>query len=105
LIEIVSGPENEILSVVDMLDKQTIPPNLKRINHFNVLDGLAYISTDFGISIYNLERLEFGDSYFIGNGGSQINVNQTTVLNNIIYAACGNNNAIKTGALSHPNLI
>ncbi|HUH27192.1 ABC transporter substrate-binding protein [Gelidibacter sp.] len=105
LIEIVSGPENEILSVVDILDKQTIPPNLKRINHFNVLDGLAYISTDFGISIYNLERLEFGDSYFIGNGGSQINVNQTTVLNNIIYAACGNNNAIKTGALSNPNLI
>lgn len=105
LIEIVSGPENEILSVVDILDKQTIPPNLKRINHFNVFDGLAYVSTDFGISVYNLERLEFGDSYFIGNGGSQITVNQTTVLNNAIYAACGNNNAIKRAELSNSNLI
>src|SRR5690606_4184334 len=70
LIEIVSGPENEILSVVDILDKQTIPPNLKRINHFNIIDGVVYISTLYGISVYNLERLEFGDSYFIGNGGS-----------------------------------
>ncbi|MBA6152111.1 ABC transporter substrate-binding protein [Gelidibacter gilvus] len=105
LIEIVLGSENNILSVVDIVDKQTIPPNLKRINHFNVSDSLAYISTDFGISVYNLERLEFGDSYFIGNGGSQVAVNQTTLLNNVIYAACGNNNAIKMAELSNSNLI
>ena len=105
LIEIVSGPENEILSVVDILEKQTIPPNLKRINHFNVHEGVAYISTDFGISAYDLQGLEFGDSYFIGNGGSQINVKQTSILNNTIYAACGNNNAIKKAELTTPNLI
>ena len=105
LIEIVSGPENKILSVVDIVDKQTIPPNLKRINHFNISDRVAYVSTDFGISVYNLQGLEFGDSYFIGNGGSQISVKQTTILNNTIYAACGNNNAIKRAAQSNPNLI
>lgn len=106
LIEIVSGPENQILTVIDILDKQTIPPNLKRINHFNVdNDGRVYISTDYGVSVYNLERSEFGDSYFIGSGGSQISVKQTTIVNNSIYAACGNNNAIKTAALSNPNLI
>lgn len=105
LIEIVSGSENQILSVVDIIDKQTIPPNLKRINHFNVDDGRVYISTDYGVSVYNLERLEFGDSFFIGDGGSQISVKQTTILNNAIYAACGNNSAIKTADLSNPNLI
>lgn len=106
LIEIVSGPENQVLTVVDILDKQTIPPNLKRINHFNIdTDGRVYISTDYGVSVYNLERLEFGDSYFIGAGGSQISVQQTTIFNNSIYAACGNNNAIKTAALSNSNLI
>lgn len=105
LIEIVSGPENDILSVVDIPEKQSIPPNLKRINHFNIRDGLAYISTNFGISVYNLERREFGDSYFIGSGGSQINVNQTAVFDGMIYAACGNNNAIKRAALSSSNLI
>ncbi len=105
LIEIVSGSENKILSVVDIVDKQTIPPNLKRINHFNVDNGRVYISTDYGVSVYNLERLEFGDSYFIGSGGSQIRVEQTTILNNSIYAACGDNNAIKVADLSNPNLI
>ncbi|MBJ7882067.1 type IX secretion system anionic LPS delivery protein PorZ [Gelidibacter salicanalis] len=105
LIEVVSGPEHNILSVVDILDKQTIPPTLKRINHFNMSDGLVYISTDYGISVYDLERLEFGDTFFIGNGGNQINVNQTTILNNTLYAACGNNNAIKSADVSNPNLI
>ena len=105
LIEIVSGLDNDVLSVVDILDKQTIPPNLKRINHFNIHEGLVYISTDYGISVYNLERLEFGDSYFIGNGGSQIRVSQTTVSNNSIYAACGGNNAVKSADLSNSNLI
>lgn len=105
LIEIVSGPDKKILSVVDILDKQTIPPNLKRINHLNIQESLVYVSTDYGISIYNLERFEFGDSYFIGNGGSQISVNQTTVLDNILFAACGNNNAIKRADLSNSNLI
>ncbi|WP_299393159.1 two-component regulator propeller domain-containing protein [uncultured Gelidibacter sp.] len=105
LIEIVSGPENQILSVVDILEKQTIAPNLKRINHFNIDNDKVYIATDYGISVYDLERLEFGDSYFIGNGGSHSNVNQTTILNSKIYAACGNNNAIKSADVANPNLI
>src|SRR5690606_13283951 len=69
LIEIVSDG-NEILTIVDILDKQTIPPNLKRINHFNEDNGVVYISTNYGISVYDLERLEFGDTYYIGPGGT-----------------------------------
>lgn len=105
LFEVVSGPDNQILSVVDILDKKAIAPNLKRINHFNIYDGNVYISTDYGVSVYDLERLEFGDSYFIGDGGTQINVKQTTILDNVIYVACGNNSAIKSAVLSNPNLI
>ncbi len=105
LIEIVSGSDNEVLSVVDILEKETISPSLKKINHFNEHNGLIYISTDYGISVYDLQRLEFGDSYFIGNGGSQIAVTQTTVFGDFIYAACSNNNAIKKASLSNPNLI
>ncbi|MFC4723069.1 ABC transporter substrate-binding protein [Geojedonia litorea] len=105
LIEIVSESDNEVLSVVDILDKVTIAPNLKRINHFNEYNGLVYISTNYGISVYDLNRLEFGDTYFIGSGGSQITVNQTTVFNDMLYAACGNNNAIKKASLTNPNLI
>ena len=105
LIEIVSDFESKILSVVDIVEKQTIPSNLKRINHFNVTNDVAYVSTGFGISVYDLRGLEFGDSYLIGNGGSQISVRQTRVFNDAIYAACGDNNGLKRAELSNPNLI
>lgn len=105
LIEVVFDNDEEVLSVVDILDKETIAPNLKRVNHFNENDGKIFISTNYGISVYDLVRLEFGDSYFIGAGGSQIQVNQTTVFGDYIYAACGNGSAIKKATLSNPNLI
>ncbi|MDX1470432.1 MAG: ABC transporter substrate-binding protein, partial [Flavobacteriaceae bacterium] len=79
LIEIVFESEEDILSVVDILEKTTISPEKKIINHFNENNGLVYISTNYGISVYDLNRLEFGDSYFIGTFGTQIRVNQTTV--------------------------
>lgn len=87
LIEIVVTGEEEILTVVDILDKPTIPPDQKRINHFNEYDGNLYIATDFGISVYNLSLLEFGDSFFIGDLGNRLKITQTTVLEPYIYAA------------------
>ncbi|MEM9679060.1 MAG: two-component regulator propeller domain-containing protein [Bacteroidota bacterium] len=105
LMELYFETDQDVLSVVDILDKPTISPDNKRINDFYEDNGLVYISTNFGISIYDLDRLEFGDTYFIGSGGTQIRVNKTSIFNGAIYAACGNNNAIKKGELSNPNLI
>ncbi len=105
LIELYFETSNDVLSVVDILEKQTISPDNKRINDFNENLGLVYIATDFGISVYDLDRLEFGDTYFIGNGGSQITVEKTAIFNDAIYAACRDNNAVKKGELSNPNLI
>lgn len=105
LIEIAFDNGEDILTVVDIIDKTTIQPNDKRINHFNEFQNILYISTNYGISVFNLERLEFGDSYFIGGNGTQIKVNQTTVFNNNIYAACSDGNGIKKASISNPNLI
>lgn len=104
LIDIVQS-NNEVLVVIDILNKVTIPPDEKNINHFYENEGLLYISTDYGISVYDLERLEFGDTYFIGNGGAQITVNQTTIYDGYIYAACSNANGLKKADLQNPNLI
>ena len=104
LIDIVLS-NKEVLVVIDILNKVTIPPDQKNINHFYEYDGLLYISTDYGISVYDLERLEFGDTYFIGAGGAQISVNQTTVYNGYIYAACSNGNGLVKADLQNPNLI
>ena len=105
LIEIYFESDRTVLSVVDILEKDNITPARKRINHFYENDGLVYISTGFGISVYDLDRLEFGDTYFIGDGGSQIIVNQVTILNNEIYAGCSDNSGLRKANLDNPNLI
>jgi ligand-binding sensor domain-containing protein len=97
--------EINVLTIVDILEKPTIPPTNKFINHFNEHDGLVYISTEYGISVYDLERLEFGDTYYIGNGGTQIRITQTVVYNDFIYAACLDANGTKRAPLSSNNLV
>ncbi|EDM44394.1 hypothetical protein SCB49_05175 [unidentified eubacterium SCB49] len=87
LIEIIRNENEDVLTIVDILDKQNIPPDQKRINHFNEYDGILYISAGFGISEYNLELLEFGDSFFIGEGGSYIDIVQSAIDPPFIYAA------------------
>ncbi|WP_055436077.1 two-component regulator propeller domain-containing protein [Lacinutrix algicola] len=87
LIQIYIESSQEVKTVVDILEKPTIPSVSKRINHFNIHNGYAYISTNYGISLYDINNLEFGDTYFIGANGSQIVVNQTTVFEGNIYAA------------------
>jgi len=105
LMELFFEDDVDILSIVDIKDKQNIPPDSKRINHFNVVNNLVYVSTDYGISVYDLENLEFGDTYFIGDGGSQIQVNQTAVYNDFIYAACYDNGGVRKALISSPDLI
>lgn len=105
LIEIAFDNNDGVLTVVDVIDKVTIPPTSKRINHFNEYGSLVYVATNYGISVYNLERLEFGDTYFIGNAGAQVKVLQTTVFNDAIYAACQDSGGLKKASASNPNLI
>lgn len=105
LIEIAFDANDNILTIGDIVDKPTIPPTQKRINHLNAYENVVYISTDFGISVFNLERLEFGDTYFIGDGGSQIQVKQTAVFGDYIYASCFGGNGIRKALVTSPNLI
>lgn len=102
LIEIINL-DNEVLKVVDILNKPTIPPNKKRINHFYETNGFIYISTDFGISLYDPQRLEFGDTYIIDDFGEQSKVYQTAVFEDYIYASM--DNKIKRALVANPNLI
>lgn len=102
LIELVLD-DNSILRVIDILNKPTIPPNQKSINHFYEFNGNIYVSTDFGITLYDLTSLEFGDTYIIGDFGTQVKVNQTTVFDGYVYAAM--NGKMKRADVNNPNLI
>jgi hypothetical protein len=105
LIEIYNVTDKSVITVVDIFEKTTIPPDNKNINHFNEYNNVVYISTDYGISVYNLERLEFGDTYFIGNGGTQIIVNQTAIFGDYIYAACSSSSGLRRALVASEGLI
>lgn len=104
LLQIVMDNNQNIFTVVDIRDKNSISPNNKRINDFYEFEGILYISTDFGIAEYNLENLEFEDSFFIGNSGAQIQINQITISDGKIYAAT-TTEGIKSADVNNPNLI
>ena len=103
LMEVYDLNTNSVLKVVDILNQITIPPNNRRINDFYEFDNLVYISTNYGISIYDMQSLEFGDTYYIGFNGTQTRVHQITLNNNEIYAATSD--GLKKANLNNPNLI
>lgn len=108
------GNENGLLLIVKsdgtvlqkrgILEEVPVSPLLKKINHFYEYNNKVYIATDYGISSFKLNTLEFGDSYFIGNGGAYDKVYQTTVLNGEIYAAT-QSFGIKKALLTNPFLV
>jgi ligand-binding sensor domain-containing protein len=103
LIQIVRDQQSQVFNFVDIVNRVTIAPIQKKINHILAYNGNAYLSTDFGIVAFNLDSREFGDTFFIGDGASQVQVNQTAVLNDKIYAAT--ENGLYVGDLNNPNLI
>ena len=86
-LQIIDLNSNSIINIYDILNKPTIPPNKKTINDFFQSGDQLLISTGYGVSIYNLNGYEFGDTYYIGDFASQINVTSTLVHENFIYAS------------------
>lgn len=102
LMTVVNEADGSILKVVDIINKQ-LPANLKKINHFVEHNGIVYVSCDFGIVQFNLKTLQFGDTYFIGDNGAQINVRQGTIYNGFIYAAT--NSGLRRASITNANLV
>lgn len=101
---IVNEVDGSMLNVVDIVNKVSVPSNKKKINHFTEFNGKLYISTDYGISVFDLQTLEFGDTYFIGPNGDTVEIFQTTVFNGTIYTVA-NGYGLLSASVSNPNLI
>ena len=74
----------------------------KDINDILFFNHRAYLSASFGIVVLDLEKMEVEDTYTIGAGGGDINVNQVAILGNTIYAATAE--GLKSGDLGSPFL-
>ncbi len=103
LIISVNDADGKITKIVDIINK-AIPSTVKRVNHFMEFDGVIYVSADFGISQFFPATSLFGDTYFIGNNGQQISINQTAVFDGFIYASTAAF-GIRRATVDNPNLI
>ena len=101
---IITKDDGTIINKVDIINEVPVPPNTKKINHFYEYEEKVYISTDYGITVLKLNNLEFEDTYYIGNGGQDIPILQTTVFNGDIYAVTSPS-GIKKASITNPNLI
>lgn len=96
--------DGRVLQKRGIIDEVPVTPTLKNINNFYEHQDKIYISCDYGISSFDLNTLEFGDTYIIGNNGQYAKVFQTTVLNNEIYAVT-QFEGIKKASLTNTNLV
>lgn len=95
---LIIGYENGLVEVVDDDGFITISSDIlnfnesgkKSINDIKEFDNKLYLSTPFGIVVYDIDKLEFGDTYFIGNDSTSEIVNQIEVFNGFIYAVSEN---------------
>jgi len=92
---LIIGYETGLIEIVDSDGKIKISNDIerlsitgeKRINHIVEFNNKLYLATPFAIVVYDIERLEFGDTYFIGNGSTEVQINQIEIFEENIYAA------------------
>jgi len=92
---IVIGYSTGLLEIVEADGRITVSNDIERltitgekgIRHITEYNNKLYLSTPFAIVVYDIENLQFGDTYFIGNNSTPVNINQITVFNDLIYAA------------------
>ncbi|MEC5157219.1 type IX secretion system anionic LPS delivery protein PorZ [Chryseobacterium sp. MP_3.2] len=58
----------------------------KKINHISITGNTAVISVGYGVSLFNLERKEFGDSSFFTRVGNYEAAKEAIIKDNTVYA-------------------
>ena len=59
----------------------------KKINHINISGNLAVVSVNYGVSIFKLDKKEFGQSAFFVNNGVFEAANEAAIKDNTVYVA------------------
>lgn len=103
---IVIKNDGSIIPKRGILDEVPVSPFIKKINHFLENNGKIYISCDYGISVFDLTTLEFGETFYMGPAGANISVIQSTISNGYIYAATAfpSGSGIRKALLTNPFL-
>ena len=108
---LVIGYKNGLVEVVDSDGSITISADIlnfnqtgeKSINDIFEYQGKLYLATSFAIIEYDIDQLEFGDTFFIGNNSTDVKINEIVVFDDFIYAAT--ERGIYTADINNANLI
>jgi len=91
----VIGYQTGLIEIIDENGKITIAKDIERlditgqkqINDINEYNGKLYLSVPFGIVVYDIENLNFGDTYYIDENSNPVFVYESIVNDQTIYAA------------------
>lgn len=75
----------KVINISD-IKRKAIPGN-KSINSIYFINRYAYLSCGFAIVVLDTEKQEIKDTYYIGPGGSALNIRATTTDGTFLYAA------------------
>lgn len=78
--------DDHVTNVFDIYNKDL--STSKTIHSIYVKNNLGYICTDYGISVYDVDELEFGDTYVVGSGGVYESVTDMVEYQGKFYIAC-----------------
>jgi len=92
---------NQIINIPDIFKKQI--PGDKSIYHIYYSGDKAYLSCGFGIVVLDLRRYEITETYFIGENGSSLKINQVAGDESYLYAAT--DEGIKRAERNNPFLM
>lgn len=87
--------QNTNIDVIDENNAITNYPDIKlktfngkkAVNEVTFQKELAYLACGFGIVVFDTEKLEIKETYFIGPNGSQLEVYQIAMNDSLIFAA------------------
>jgi len=86
LIEVMDAQKN-IFRSPELAYNSFIPTGKKIVNNIFADGNWLYLATEYGLSVYNLERNEFGDTYYFNGISGSLGVKGVAVVNQKIYAA------------------
>ncbi len=67
----------------------------KKINHISITGNQAVVSVAYGVSVFNLDKKEFGDTCFFLSASNYIAAKESVIKDNKVYSVTAN------GLLSH----
>jgi len=92
---------NTIINLPDIKNK--LIAGSKSVNGIFCYEGFAYVCTDFGIVVIDIENEEVDNTYIIGSTGNQTIIYDCAISNDSIYALTGE--GLKSAYLLEGNLL